>query len=93
MEIKKQEVKDLFVTLDMADGSTVECKVMASFDVDSNTYAALLPMDENHNVNLQAPIMLYRMEEDEEHNPIVVYIEDDQEYNAAANRLSELLGN
>lgn len=91
MEIKKQEVKDLFVTLNMDDGSTVECKVMASFDVGANTYAALLPMDENGNVNMLGQIMLYRMEEDETHNPIVVYIEDDAEYERAATEFAKQL--
>lgn len=91
MDIKKQEVKDLFVTLNTEDGSTIECKVMASFEVGANTYAALLPMDENGNVNMLGQIMLYRLEEDETHNPIVVYIENDVEYNLAATEFSKLL--
>ncbi len=35
--------------------------------------------------------MLYEVEEDEENNPIVMYIEDDTEYAIAAQYFSKLL--
>ena len=35
--------------------------------------------------------MLYEVEEDEEHNPIVMYIESDYEYTVAAQYFTNLL--
>ena len=38
---------DMFVTLDLDDGSSVECQILTIFEAEGRDYIALLPLDEN----------------------------------------------
>lgn len=90
MDFKDKKLSDLEITLNLADGSEMVCGVFASFDLAGKTYFALLPMKEDKKLDLSQGPMLYRVEEDAEKNPVVVYIEDDQEFVAAANEFQRL---
>ena len=50
---------DVYVTLDLDDGST-ECSILSIFDVQDQSYIALLPLDEDGNPNEAGEVYLYR---------------------------------
>ena len=74
--------EDIVVTLDLDDGSQVECEI---------DYIALLPLDENGEENEEGEVFIYRYSEDSEGNPSLDNIEDDEEYEAVSDRFDELL--
>lgn len=88
--VTPEEADDIRVTLDTEDGEII-CRILTIFDVDGQDYIALMPVDENDNDNLEGAVYLYRYAEDEEGLPSVEYIEDEDEYEMAADRYDELL--
>ena len=70
--------EDIVVTLDLDDGSQVECEILTIFTVGERDYIALLPLDENGEENEEGEVFIYR------------YSEDD-EYEAVSDRFDELL--
>ena len=88
---EEDDGSDMRVTLDMDDGSTVECEILTIFDVEEQNYIALLPLDENDEPNEEGEVYIYRYFEDEEGNPSLENIESDEEYEAVADRFDELL--
>lgn len=89
--INNQNLEDdepMFVTLDLDDGSQLECEVLTIFEVNGQDYIALLPNPEDDE---NEEVYIYRYDEDEEGNPSLTNIEDDDEYEAVADRFDELL--
>ena len=82
---------DILVTLDLDDGSQVECEILTIFTVGEQDYIALLPLDESGEANAEGEVFIYRYFEDEEGNPTLDNIHDDDEYEAVADRFDELL--
>lgn len=82
--------EDMFVTLDLDDGSQVECEILTIFEVNKQDYIALLPLSENESED-EDEVFIYRYFEDEDGNPTLDNIEDDDEYEAVADRFDELL--
>ena len=82
---------DMQVTLSLDDGSEVECDIITIFELEEQNYIALLPLDEDGNENEAGEVFIYRYFEDEEGNPSLENIEDDEEYEAVADRFDELL--
>ncbi len=91
MEFMGKNIEDIVVTLPFEDGTSMECGVHSFFEVNNKKYFALLPLKGEKELDLSAKFMLYEVEEDEENNPIVMYIEDDVEYAIAAQYFSNLL--
>ena len=79
------------VTLSLDDGSTLECAILTIFPAGDNQYIALLPLDEN-GVNEDGEVYLYRFKE-ENGNPTLNNIEDDDEYEMVADAFDEFLDN
>ena len=90
--IKNQNLEDddMFVTLDLDDGTQVECEILTIFEVNKQDYIALLPLPEEGEEESEE-VFIYRYSEDEEGNPTLDNIEDDDEYEAVADRFDELL--
>ena len=88
--VTPEEADDIRVTLDTEEGEIV-CRILTIFDVDGQDYIALMPVDENDEDNAEGAVYLYRYSEDEQGLPAVEYIEDEDEYEAAADRYDELL--
>ena len=89
--INNQNLEDdepMYVTLDLDDGSQLECEVLTIFEVNEQDYIALLP---NPDDDQNEEVYIYRYDEDEEGNPSLTNIEDDDEYEAVADRFDELL--
>ena len=83
--------EDMRVTLSLDDGSDVECAILTIFDVNEQDYIALLPLDENGEGNEDGEVYIYRYFEDNDGNPSLENIQDDDEYEAVADRFDELL--
>lgn len=90
-ETQADDEEDLFVTLTLDDDSTLECLVLTIFEVEDVDYIALLPMDEKGEPNEEGEVLLYKYTEDENGDPTLDNIEDDDEYEAVADRFDELL--
>ena len=91
MEFMGKKLEDIVVTLPFADGSEVDCGVHTYFEVNNKKYFALLPLKGERELDFSYSYMLYEVEEDEENNPIVLYIENDLEYEIAAQHFSKIL--
>lgn len=83
--------EDMRVTLSLDDGSDVECAILTIFDVNEQDYIALLPLDVNGEGNEDGEVYIYRYFEDNDGNPSLENIQDDDEYEAVADRFDELL--
>ena len=90
-QINNLEDDEMFVTLDLDDGSSVECQILTIFEADGRDYIALLPLDENGDDNEDGEVFIYRYSEDAEGNPSLENIEDDDEYEVVSDRFDELL--
>ena len=88
--VTEDEMDDIRVTLDTEEGE-IECRILTIFDVDGQDYIALMPLDDKGNDNDEGAVYLYRYAEDEEGLPSVEYIDDEDEYEAAADRYDEML--
>jgi uncharacterized protein YrzB (UPF0473 family) len=88
---QKNDDTDILVTLDLDDGSQVECEILTIFTVEEQDYIALLPLKDNGEPNDDGEVFIYRYFEDEEGNPTLDNIEDDDEYEAVSDRFDEWL--
>lgn len=79
--------EEMFVTLELDDGSTLECQIVSIFEAgaDSQNYIALAPEDNDEE------IIFYRYFEDEEGNPSLENIDDDDEFEIVTDRFDEIL--
>lgn len=85
--------EEMTVTLDLEDGSSVECAIVTILTVNNQDYIALLPLDENGE-NEDGEVWFYRYSENENdpnEEPVLDYIDDDNEYEAVADAFDEFL--
>ena len=80
--------EEVTVTLTLDDDTELECAVLTIYEVDGKEYIALLPMDEAENED--GDVYLYRYSE-VDGEPTLENIEDDDEYEAAADAFDEWL--
>ena len=81
---------DIVVTLDLDDGSSVDCEIVTIFDVRNQDYIALLPLDSQGEPNPEGEVYLYRYFEDDEGNPSLDNIEDDEDFEIVSDRFDEI---
>lgn len=91
MEFMGKKLEKLVVTLPVEDGTEMECGVYHYFEIKDKKYFALLPLNEKKELDFSQSYMLYEVAVDEEENPVVMYIEDDLEYEIAAQYFSYYL--
>lgn len=72
------------MVLSLEDGEELTCFVLTEFEIKEKSYIALLPQDEES-------VYLYQMEESEDGEPILINIEDDEEFETASNVLNTIL--
>ena len=87
--LNEDTMDDVIVTLNFDEGDQ-ECRILTIFDMGEQDYIVLLPLDEKGNDNPEGIFYLYHYYEDEEGNPSLDNIPDDEEYEAALDRLDEL---
>ena len=76
----------------MEDDTEVECAILTIYPVNAKEYIALLPLDENGQ-NQQGEVYLYSFTRTPEGDPMLANIEDDEEYQAAAEAFDAILEN
>ena len=87
--------EEMTVTLDLEDGTTVTCSIVTILSVRDKDYIVLLPLDEdgeNHDGN----VWFYGYSENENdpnEEPVLSYIEDDEEYEIVSDAFDEYLDN
>ena len=89
------EAEEMTLTLDLEDGTSVECAVITILTVENNDYIVVLPLDENGN-NSDGEVWFYRYSEnpdDPNEEPELGYIDDDDEYEMVADAFDEYLDN
>ena len=77
------------VTLELDDGTSVECVVLTIFPVGNNDYIALLPIEGE--ADEEGEVYLYKYTESPEGEPNLDNIMDDDEYESVADAFDELL--
>lgn len=88
--IEDDDMEDLRVTLSLDDDLEIECRILTIFDLDEQNYIVLMPEDEDEDSD-EAEVFIYRYFEDDDGNPSLENIEDDEEYEAVTERFEELL--
>ena len=89
------EDEEMTVELDLDDGSHVVCAVITILECQKKDYIVLLPLDENGENN-DGEVWFYRYSEDKDDvnaEPVLDYIEDDDEYELVADAFDEYLDN
>lgn len=92
---KKNDYDDeeMTVELELDDGSNVNCAVITILTVASKDYIVLLPLNEDGE-NEDGEVWFYRYSEnpdDPNEEPVLDYIEDDEEYENVAEAFDEYL--
>jgi uncharacterized protein YrzB (UPF0473 family) len=82
--------EEVTVTLTLDNDEELECAVLTIYSVDDKEYIALLPLDEEGE-NEEGEVYIYRYIETEDGEPTLENIEDDDEYEAAADAFDEWL--
>ena len=81
--------EEVTVTLTLDNDETLECAVLTIYSVGDQEYIALLPMNDEENED--GDVYLYRYIETDDGEPTLENIEDDDEYEAAADAFDEWL--
>ena len=81
--------EEVTVTLTLDNDEVIECAVLTIYTVDGKDYIALLPLTEDEEED--GDVYLYRYIETEDGEPTLENIEDDDEYEAAADAFDEWL--
>lgn len=87
--------EEMTVELELDDGSTVNCAVVTILTVESKDYIVLLPLNEDGE-NEDGEVWFYRYSEnpkDPNEEPVLDYIEDDDEYEKVSDAFDEYLDN
>lgn len=77
------------VTLTLDSGEVLECAILTIFPAEGKQYIALLPLNENGESE-DGEVFLYRFKE-VDGNPTLENIEDDDEYEIAADAFDEYM--
>ena len=78
------------VTLTLDNDEVLECAVLTIFSAGDRQYIALLPLVDAEDTE-EGDVFIYRFEEDENGEPTLDNIEDDDEYELAADAFDEWL--
>lgn len=100
--MKKEEIltppnedEEMTVSMELEDGSIVECAVITILTLEQKDYIILLPLDENGH-NTDGEVWIYGYQEDENDpnaEPQLRFIDDDAEYEAVSDAFDEYLDN
>ena len=82
---------DYRVTLDLDDGTSVECAILTILEVDEQDYIVLVPLDENDEPIEEGEVFIYRYFEDEEGNASLDNIDNDEEFERVSECFDEYL--
>ncbi len=86
--------EDMSVDIILEDGTTVNCNIITIITVNEKDYIVLSPKDDEESDDSE--VWFYRYEEDENDvnaEPVLTYIDDDEEYEAVEDAFDEFLDN
>lgn len=89
------EDEEMTVELELDDGTNVNCAVITIITVESRDYIVLLPLNDDGD-NEDGEVWFYRYSEnpkDPNEEPVLDYIDDDDEYEKVADAFDEYLDN
>ena len=86
---EEMDGEEMTVTLTLDDGKELECVVLTIFPAGDKEYIALLPIEDEEAED--GEVYLYRYTEDEDGQPNLENIEDDDEYEIVADAVDEVL--
>ncbi len=78
------------MTLELEDGTTLECEIISCFDVDNQSYIALLPVDCPEDFD-DDEVLIYRYFELPNDEFTLESIDDEEEFEIVADAFDELL--
>lgn len=87
--MREQQNEEITVTLTLDNDEVLECAVLTIYETGGRQYIALLPLDENGEE--EGDVYIYRYIETDPENPDLENIEDDEEYEIAADAFDEWL--
>ena len=91
--IMAKDYSNISVDLDLDDGRTVTCDTITVLEVNGQSYIALMPREENVSEE-DAEIWFYGLKgdiEDDDKEPELIYIDDDETYEAVIDAFDEYL--
>ena len=86
-----ETAEEMTVVLTLDDDEELECVVLTIFEANNREYIALLPIAEDQDSEEDSDVYIYRYHESEGTEPELDNIEDDDEYEAAADAFDEWL--
>ncbi len=89
--ITDDDPDDYRVTLDLDDDTTIECAILTILEVGDQDYIVLVPVDENDEPIEEGEVFIYRYFEDEDGNPSLDNIDNDDEFERVSERFDEFL--
>ena len=88
--LTEEELAEEIVTITMDDNTQVHCVILGIFEAGNDReYIALLPLDGPEAENDQ--VYIYRYDEDENEQPILENIADDEEFALASDAFAEMM--
>ena len=93
--IDENDDTNMTVEIELTDGQKVTCAIITILTVNSKDYIVLLPLDEDGQSS-EGEVWFYGYKEDENDpnvEPELIYIDDDDEYEAVADAFDEYLDN
>lgn len=82
-----EEVMTIELTFD--NDETLECAVICIFEANEKDYIALLPVDSEPDEDGEEEVLIYKYLETEDGGTVIENIDDDDEYDAAADAFDE----
>ncbi len=92
---QEEQDEEMTVTLELEDGTSVTCAIVTILTVNQKDYIVLLPLEEDGE-NHDGMVWFYRYfenEKDPNEEPVLEYIEDDEEYEMVSDAFDEYLDN
>ncbi len=81
--------EEVTVTLTLDNDEELECAVLTILETEGQQYIALLPLNEDGSEDEESDVYLYRFSESADGEPVLENIEDDDEYERAADKFDE----
>lgn len=81
--------EDFLITLELDDGTELECVVVTIIEVEGRDYIAVLPTSGSEYE--EGEVYLYRYSETEDEEPVLDNIETDEEWEAVSDAFDEWL--
>lgn len=89
--IAEDDPDDYRVTLELDDGSTEECAILTILEIGDQDYIVLIPVDENDEPIEEGEVYIYRYFEDEDGNPSLENIDNEEEFERVSEAFDEFL--